>query len=155
MTESRPSFDGVVGWDEDAGKSLLPSPVQRCTLADNQPRKVGELNRLTSLELCAGAGGQALGLESAEIDHAGLVEIEANACNTLRFNRPQWKVFGPGAEGDIRHFKPSAFRGVDLVAGGLPCPPFSVAGKQLGQSDERNLFPAALRIIDEVRPKTV
>ena len=155
MTEFRPSFDSVVGWDEDVGKSLLPSPAQRCNLADNQPRKPGVLNRLTSLELCAGGGGQALGLESAEIDHAGLVEIEANACNTLRFNRPQWKVFGPGAEGDIRHFKPSAFRGVDLVAGGPPCPPFSVAGKQLGESDDRNLFPAALRIIDEVRPKAV
>jgi DNA (cytosine-5)-methyltransferase 1 len=54
-------------------------------------------------------------------------------------------------------FKKSAgaFHGVDLVAGGLPCPPFSVAGKQLGESDERNLFPDALDVIDAVRPNAV
>jgi DNA (cytosine-5)-methyltransferase 1 len=45
--------------------------------------------------------------------------------------------------------------GIDVVAGGLPCPPFSKAGKQLGSQDERNLFPAALRIIKEIRPRAV
>jgi DNA (cytosine-5)-methyltransferase 1 len=47
------------------------------------------------------------------------------------------------------------FKGTDLLAGGLPCPPFSIAGKQLGELDERNLFPAALRLIDEIRPRAV
>ena len=108
---------------------------------------------LTSLELCAGAGGQALGLEKAGFEHEGLVEIDAHCCNTLRFNRPKWNVI----EDDLRIFKDRAadFAGVDLVAGGLPCPPFSVAGKQLGALDERNLFPDALDIIDAVRPKAV
>ena len=60
-------------------------------------------------------------------------------------------------EQDLRLFKEGAgtFRGVELVAGGLPCPPFSVAGKQLGADDERNLFPDALDVIDAVRPKAV
>lgn len=108
---------------------------------------------LTSLELCAGAGGQALGLEAAGFDHEGLVEIDSHCCTTLRANRPQWNVL----EDDLRIFKNRAgdFQGVDLVAGGLPCPPFSVAGKQLGALDERNLFPDALDIIDAIRPKAV
>ncbi|CAN5316998.1 DNA cytosine methyltransferase [soil metagenome] len=104
------------------------------------------------LELCAGAGGQALGLEMAGFDHAGLIENDAAACNTLRLNRPQWNVI----EHDL--FQPldlSPFKGVDLLAGGLPCPPFSVAGKQLGQGDERNLFDVGINYVDEIRPKAV
>jgi DNA (cytosine-5)-methyltransferase 1 len=104
-----------------------------------------------SLELCAGAGGQALGLERAGFEHAGLVEIDPHACNTLRLNRPRWTVH----EDDLNTFDGRLYKGVDLLAGGFPCPPFSIAGKQLGPSDERDLFPAGLRIIDEVRPKAV
>lgn len=108
---------------------------------------------LTSIELCAGAGGQALGLEMAGFEHNALVEIDPHCCNTLRHNRPDWNVI----EDDLRVFKDRAsdFKGVDLVAGGLPCPPFSVAGKQLGARDERNLFPDALDIIDAARPRAV
>lgn len=108
-------------------------------------------NMLSSLELCAGAGGQALGLEHSGFGHECVAEIDSDACATLRLNRPDWKIF----EGDIRQFDVSAYKGVDLVAGGLPCPPFSIAGKQLGALDERNLFPAALDIIDETRPGAV
>lgn len=106
---------------------------------------------LTSLELCAGAGGQAIGLEAAGFQHRALVEIDADACKTLRANRPSWQV----VEKDITKFDAKPHEGIDLLAGGLPCPPFSVAGKQLGAKDERNLFPAALRIIDQTRPKAV
>jgi DNA (cytosine-5)-methyltransferase 1 len=104
-----------------------------------------------SIELCAGAGGQALGLERAGFEHAGLVEIDPHACNTLRLNRPNWTVH----EEDLNQFDGRLYKGVDLVAGGFPCPPFSIAGKQLGPADERDLFPAGLRIIDEVRPKAI
>ena len=96
---------------------------------------------LTTVELCAGAGGQALSYEQAGIDHAALIDIDKHACNTLRLNRPQWNVI----EQNIDDFEGSAFLGVDIVSGGLPCPPFSVAGKQLGPQDERNLFPHAFR----------
>ncbi|QDP20015.1 DNA cytosine methyltransferase [Sphingomonas xanthus] len=108
---------------------------------------------LTSLELCAGAGGQALGLEKAGFKHSGLVEIDRHCCDTLRENRKKWNVI----EDDLKLFKENAadYAGVDLVAGGLPCPPFSVAGKQLGALDERNLFPDALDVIDAIRPKAV
>src|SRR5882724_5904560 len=101
------------------------------------------MKQFTTLELCAGAGGQALGLEQAGIEHVALVELDSHACNTLHLNRPKWNVIRK----DIREFDATPFRGVDIVSGGLPCPPFSVAGKQLGENDERNLFPSAMRII--------
>jgi DNA (cytosine-5)-methyltransferase 1 len=109
------------------------------------------MKKLTTLELCAGAGGQALGLEQAGIDHAVLVELDRHACQTLRVNRPKWNVI----QADIREFDATPYQGADIVSGGLPCPPFSIAGKQLGDQDERNLFPAAIRIISEVKPKAV
>lgn len=110
-----------------------------------------ELPRLTSVEMCAGAGGQALGLEGAGFDHAALVEFDADCCRTLRLNRPSWNV----VEGDLNAFDGRPYKGADLLAGGLPCPPFSVAGKQLGDKDERNLFPAALRLVEEIQPKAI
>ena len=106
---------------------------------------------LYCVELCAGGGGQALGLEQAGFRHVSLFEIDANACATLRWNRSKWEV----AQSDIRELDGTSFRGIDLLAGGLPCPPFSVAGKQLGHADERDLFPTALRLIDESRPRCV
>ena len=108
---------------------------------------------LTSVELCAGAGGQALGLEQAGFSHSALVEIDRHCCNTLRHNRPGWSVL----EEDMRIFKErsASYRGIDLLAGGLPCPPFSVAGKQLGELDERNLFNDAIDIVDATRPQAV
>ena len=106
---------------------------------------------MRSIEFCAGAGGQALGLEQAGFSHEALVEIEPDFAKTLRLNRPRWDVH----TADMNSFDGRPFKGVDLLAGGLPCPPFSIAGKQLGELDERNLFPAALRLVDEIRPKAV
>lgn len=106
---------------------------------------------LTSLEICTGAGGQALGLERAGFDHQALVEIEKYACNTLRLNRSHWNII----EGDVRSFSAASYKNIDLLAGGVPCPPFSKAGKQLGENDERDLFPEAIRLVDECRPKVV
>lgn len=105
---------------------------------------------LTSLEMCAGAGGQARGLELAGFDHAGVVEVDKDCCATLRLNR-HWTVH----EEDLNFFGATGYKGIDLLAGGLPCPPFSIAGKQLGANDERNLFPAAIRIVDETKPKAI
>lgn len=105
-----------------------------------------------SLEICAGAGGQALGLEEAGFEHVALVEIEPLACQTLRLNRPEWNV----VQGDFKDYDAKSFLNkVDLLAGGVPCPPFSVAGKQLGQDDERDLFPEAIRIAKECDPKAI
>ncbi len=106
---------------------------------------------LMSLEICAGAGGQALGIEQAGFHPLALVENDRNACATLRINRPQWNVI----EQDVCHFSAADYRGVDLFAAGVPCPPFSVAGKQIGAGDERDLFPQALRLIAECQPRAV
>jgi DNA (cytosine-5)-methyltransferase 1 len=126
-------------------------------------KKIGMLQRrtfaychrvahLTSIEICAGAGGQALGLESAGFHHKAMVEFDEHACATLRANRPYWNTI----QDDVTQWHATNFRGeVDLLAGGLPCPPFSKAGKQLGSDDERDLFPAALRLIRECRPKAI
>ncbi len=107
--------------------------------------------KFCSVEVCAGAGGQALGLEMAGFEHSALVEIDAHACATLRLNRPAWHV----CEQDLHTFSGKPFAGVDLFAGGVPCPPFSIAGKQLGADDERDLFPQAIRLVEEISPKAV
>lgn len=111
----------------------------------------GSSMTLTSVEICAGGGGQALGLERAGFAHQGLIDIDGPSCETLRLNRPEWHVI----QGDICAFNGKPHKGVDLLAGGVPCPPFSVAGKQLGKADERNLFPEAIRLVDEIRPRAV
>lgn len=107
--------------------------------------------KFTSIEICAGAGGQALGLEMAGFEHLALVEIESLACQTLKHNRPSWNVL----EGDVRRFSSKNYKNVDLLAGGVPCPPFSIAGKQLGPDDERDMFPEALRLVRECCPKAI
>lgn len=108
--------------------------------------------KLKSLEICAGAGGQAIGLEEAGFEHIALVEIEPLACQTLRTNRPEWNVI----QGDVRRLDATIYKEqVDLLAGGVPCPPFSIAGKQLGHLDDRDLFPEAIRLIKECNPKAV
>ena len=110
------------------------------------------MGELTSVEICAGAGGQALGLEQAGFAHEAAVELDSYACETLRRNRGDvWKII----EGDVCAVDGRAFRGVDLFAGGVPCPPFSIAGKQLGSDDDRDLFPQALRLVAETEPRAV
>ena len=105
-------------------------------------------NQLTSIELCAGAGGQAIGIENAGFSHQAVVEIDTHCQKTLQLNRPQWNII-ENEQSDLWNFSAHNYKNVDLLAGGLPCPPFSIAGKQLGEKDERNLFPPALRIIEE------
>lgn len=87
----------------------------------------------------------------AGFDHAAAVEYEPQFCATLRSNRPKWKVI----EQDIRDLRPKDFIGLDLLAAGVPCPPFSIAGKQLGGQDERDMFPTALALVEGARPRAV
>lgn len=106
------------------------------------------------VEICAGAGGQSLGLERAGFEHALAVELDANAAATLKHNRPGWDVrIGDVADPEV--WNPSEFEGIDLLAGGVPCPPFSIAGKQLGANDERDLFAWAVELCGRVRPKAL
>ncbi|MEU6090559.1 DNA (cytosine-5-)-methyltransferase [Streptomyces sp. NPDC047085] len=123
---------------------------------------------LTSVEICAGAGGQAVGLHNAGFDHLALVEWDPHAVDTLRANVGDWPGWSEERAKelrsmDVREFlKPGGIENpgierkkLNLLAGGVPCPPFSLAGKRLGKDDERDLFPDALRIIDELMPEAV
>ncbi|MCI3930926.1 DNA cytosine methyltransferase [Streptomyces sp. AN091965] len=126
----------------------------------------------TSVEICAGAGGQAVGLHQAGFKHLALVEIDTYAAETLKGNvkkdegwaweREHCDVLAPM---DVNAFAPSehlqksakifAAEGLDLLAGGVPCPPFSHAGKQLGRDDERDLFPRMLDLVEQLKPRAV
>lgn len=104
----------------------------------------------TVLELFAGAGGLAIGLEKAGIKCVALNEIDKFACQTLRHNRPNWNVL----EGDIKNFDFTRYKDqVDVVTGGFPCQAFSYAGKRLGLEDARGtLFYEFARVVQEVNP---
>ncbi|WP_455362239.1 DNA cytosine methyltransferase [Streptomyces sp. SYSU K21746] len=108
----------------------------------------------TCIEICAGGGGQALGLERAGFTHTALVEVDPDAAHTLRANRPGWNVL----QEDVLRVSPRALAPAAetaLLAAGVPCPPFSLAGKQLGGGDERDLFPAVLNIAAALQPSAV
>lgn len=104
-----------------------------------------------SIELFAGGGGLALGMEKAGFNHILLNEFDQSACNTLRVNRPEWKII----EGDVRHIDFSPLKGkIDFLSGGFPCQAFSFAGKQGGFNDVRGtLFFELARAVKEIQPK--
>jgi DNA (cytosine-5)-methyltransferase 1 len=106
------------------------------------------------VEICAGAGGQSLGLEIAGFEHELSIELDPNACATLRHNRPHWKI----AQGDVASpdvWDPAGYAGTDLLAGGVPCPPFTIAGMQLGATDERDLFAWAIELCGIIGPRAL
>lgn len=112
------------------------------------------MSGLTVVEICAGAGGQALGLELAGFEHRLAVELDQNAAATLRENRG-WEV-RVGDVADERVWNPDEVsEGLALLAGGVPCPPFSIAGKQLGTSDERDLFAWTVELAGRMQPRAV
>src|ERR1039457_2339677 len=100
----------------------------------------GNMGELTSVEICAGAGGQAPGLEQAGFAHEAVIELDPDACDTLRRNRGSvWKV----VEDDVANVDGRAFGQIDLFAGGGPCPPFSIAGKRRGGGGRACSLPGA------------
>lgn len=116
----------------------------------DEEQQVQPLRDFTVVELFAGAGGLALGLERAGFKAKMLNEIDKHACDTLRFNRPNWNV----CQSDISKVDFNAYQGVDVVSGGFPCQAFSYAGKKLGFEDTRGtLFFEFARAIKEVCPK--
>lgn len=119
-------------------------------IEDDVSNYVEPENEYSVLELFAGAGGLAIGLESAGLKCVALNEIDKWACQTLRNNRPNWSVL----EGDIKEFDFSKFKNsVDVVTGGFPCQAFSYAGRKLGLNDARGtLFYEFARVVQEVNP---
>ncbi|MCN9239282.1 DNA cytosine methyltransferase [Streptomyces sp. RY43-2] len=132
---------------------------------------VAEKPEFTSIEICAGAGGQAIGLHQAGFGHLALVEIDKHAVDTLKQNIKDHEAWAwerehcDVLEGDVNNFRPAEDleksgdllkqRELDLLAGGVPCPPFSHAGKQLGKADERDLFPRMLDLVEILKPRAV
>jgi DNA (cytosine-5)-methyltransferase 1 len=115
---------------------------------------------LSSVELFAGAGGLAMGVSLAGFKSQGVVEWDRWACDSIRQNQErghplvaEWPLF----EGDVRHWMDgvdtSALEGLDLVAGGPPCQPFSMGGKHQANLDARDMFPAAVSIVRKLRPR--
>lgn len=105
------------------------------------------------IELFAGAGGLAIGLENAGFESVLLNEVDKHACKTLRFNRPNWNV----VEGDVTNVKFNKYRNqIDLLSGGFPCQAFSYAGNKLGFEDTRGtLFFEFARAVKETNPKVI
>lgn len=113
---------------------------------------------LRSVELFSGAGGLALGIARAGFEHLAVVEWDADACETLRENQKRvmemrsWPVI----HSDVRAFDFASLPdGIDLLAGGVPCQPFSIGGKHLGHEDERNMFPDLIKAVRSLKPKAV
>lgn len=153
------------------------------TASERTSTSIASEYTLTSIEICAGAGGQAIGLHSAGFRHLALVEIDKHAVETLKENvrsRDGWeweRKYCDIFSGDVNDFEPIPVEGdsdsglkkaveffggrplargdLHLLAGGVPCPPFSHAGKQLGSEDERDLFPRMLQLVDGLLPEAV
>lgn len=124
-----------------------------CDVVLKEPAPLSRLptQKLTVVELCAGAGGMSLGLEDAGYLPLALFEFDKHAAATLRLNRPLWNVI----EGDIRQVDFTAYRsaGVDLLVGGMPCQPYSIDGKGLGKHDPRDLLLEGARAVGEMLPR--
>jgi DNA (cytosine-5)-methyltransferase 1 len=153
-------------WDREGKLTAIREPISNYRVYSNDTIKqvfsnfiqptieennlVTPENNYTVLELFAGAGGLAVGLEKAGLKCVALNEIDKFACQTLRNNRPNWNVL----EGDIKAFDFNKYHNkVDVVTGGFPCQAFSYAGKKLGLSDARGtLFYEFARVVKEVNP---
>ena len=112
--------------------------------------------KLKTIELFAGAGGLALGGSAAGLEHVGVIEYNHDACETIRANQREGiapATHWPLLEVDVHSVDFRQWEGVDLVTGGPPCQPFSIAGKHQGRDDRRNLFPQAVRAVREIRPR--
>jgi len=153
-------------WDREGKLSAVREPISNYRVynkkdiqlliggLENAEQEVSNFakpeNDYSVLELFAGAGGLAVGLEKAGLKCTALNEIDKWACQTLRHNRPNWNVI----EGDIRNISFSEYHNkVDVVTGGFPCQAFSYAGKKLGLNDARGtLFYEFARVVKETNP---
>lgn len=144
--------------DQDAGSRrcvegqtarVRPAPYDGSVVKN----RANDKQKFSVVEVCAGAGGQSLGLHKAGFVHQLAVEIDETAADTLRQNLGAPVVVGDVANTNV--WNPADYADVTLFAGGVPCPPFSAAGKQLGTSDERDLFAWAIEQIPAIRPKAV
>ena len=134
--------------------SGLPTPSHfgnRLDPCDLMPQL--EPNQLQCLSLFSGGGGLDLGFERAGFEHHASIEILDICGETLSANRPHWHVASGMTKGDVRTAAFTSFKGVDIIHGGPPCQPFSIAGKQAGADDPRNMWPDFVRCVLQTRPR--
>lgn len=147
-----PLKSGVVSLSEILGVSpteIIGEQLSIYSIFNSIPKVINHPDKVSCIELFAGGGGMALGLEQAGIDTLLHVEIDKFCCDTLRTNRPEWNV----ACEDISKVDFNPYLGIDLVTGGFPCQAFSYAGKKLGFEDTRGtLFYEFARCIKETQP---
>jgi DNA (cytosine-5)-methyltransferase 1 len=143
-------------------RTYVPSESTRRLLsvrdrrAPRHARKSGRTETLRSLELFAGAGGLALGLNRVGFEPSLLVDFDPRSCETLRANGSAGRRYTCGwpiKDDDVRHLDYGTYEGVDLLSAGAPCQPFSIGGRLRAEGDDRNMFPEAVRAVREVRPR--
>lgn len=145
-------FDGI---EERALDSELRAVAQESVDAQRpKPTSNVEVRRFRSLELCAGAGGQALGLERAGFDPVLLIDSKADACFSIDLNRPAWDVVCMDAVQFSPSMRPDA-AAVDLVSGGLPRVKSSATVGRAADTEERRVLRAAISLACDISPKAV
>uniref|UniRef100_UPI004048BA58 DNA cytosine methyltransferase n=1 Tax=Polynucleobacter sp. TaxID=2029855 RepID=UPI004048BA58 len=140
--------------DAQAGKLTAIHKVNKPCLDPNElmPKKLK--NKFATLSLFSGGGGLDLGFDRAGFEHVASYELIPICGETLLLNRPSWNVFSGPESGDVTKVDWKKFRGkVDVIHGGPPCQPFSIAGGQLGHADERNMWGEFNRAVNEIKPK--
>jgi DNA (cytosine-5)-methyltransferase 1 len=109
---------------------------------------------MRSIELFTGAGGLALGIHRAGFDHLAVIERDRDSCDTLRLNRRRGLIAWPIEQRDVATIEYAQLpTGIELLAAGAPCQPFSLGGKHAGEADARNMFPEVIRAVRELRPR--
>jgi DNA (cytosine-5)-methyltransferase 1 len=138
----------------EKGESEIHHEINIPRLDPNTLMKQLPKNGLRSLSLFSGGGGMDLGFDKAGFEHVASYELIPICGNTLITNRPNWNVFSGPIDGDVTNVKWDKYTGkIDLIHGGPPCQPFSIAGEQLGIQDERNMWGEFIRAINTIKPK--
>lgn len=158
-TERRQQYREMSIRSQQRKRALLERDHDEVTLDLHVPRlNPSELmpaiqpHGLSTLSLFSGGGGLDLGFERAGYGHVASYDVLDVCGDTLRANRPDWNVFSGEQDGDVTQVDWRAYRGVDVVQGGPPCQPFSIAGKQAGANDPRNMWPAFVACVLAARP---
>ncbi|MGW2637321.1 DUF6339 family protein [Streptomyces sp. NPDC001348] len=156
---STPNARKVVSGPTASVNVVEPAPVPAVPDEQSSPRQATppvalEVRRFKSLEICAGAGGQALGLERAGFDPVLLIDSKADACFSIDLNRPAWDVVCMDVVQFSPRMRPDA-TGVDLVSGGLPRVKSSATVGRAEDSEERRVLRAAISLACDIRPKAV
>jgi DNA (cytosine-5)-methyltransferase 1 len=129
-------------------------PINKPALDPNDLMPQLQKNGIRTLSLFSGGGGLDLGFDRAGYTHSASYELIPICKETLQANRPEWEVFGGPDEGDVTKVSWEKYKGkIDLIQGGPPCQPFSIAGEQKGLDDERNMWSEFNRAVNTIRPK--